>query len=211
MGCYIPDELKRAKPLSGKERLGANRNSEYMGVEDIEPGSEPILTIDHIFNALVTLQRGKEQQDVMTFREESVPGIKKVRPLIVNNLNRKTLRALYKAVTAETLEGKKVQLYLEANVRNPATGMLGDGIRIKNKKPTDKAAEPIICEECGQPIHGTGRYTAEDIAKMSMNRYQRKLCLECGRKMAEAAKAAEAPAQETPTQEATDGQTEQES
>ena len=43
----IPDELKRAKPLTGKERLGAMRDSEYMGAEDIDPGSEPILTIDH--------------------------------------------------------------------------------------------------------------------------------------------------------------------
>lgn len=211
MGCYIPDELKRAKPLSGKERLGAERDSEYMGAEDIDPGTEPVLTIDHIFNAVVTLQRGKEQKDVMTFKEASVPGIKKVRPLIVNSTNRKTLRKLYKAVSAEALEGKKIMLYLDPNVRDPSSGDKVDGIRIRPKVPTVKAAEPIICEECGQPIQGTGRYSAEDIAKMSMNRYQRKLCLECGRKMAEAAKAAEAPAQETPTQEATDGQTEQES
>ena len=80
----IPDELKRMKPLSGKDRLGANRDSEYLGAEDIDPGTEPVLTIDAIYNGMVTLQRGKENKDVITFKEQSVPGIKNVRPLIVN-------------------------------------------------------------------------------------------------------------------------------
>ena len=29
----IPDELKRMKPMTGKERLGANRDSEYLGAD----------------------------------------------------------------------------------------------------------------------------------------------------------------------------------
>lgn len=179
----IPDELKRAKPLTGKERLGAMRDSEYMGAEDIDPGSEPVLTIDHIYYATVTLQRGKENKDVITFREESVPGIKCVRPLIVNSTNRKMLRKLYKAVSAETLEGKRIQLYLDPKVRDPSTGDLVDGIRIRPKVPAAKAAEPILCEMCGKPIQPFGQYSAEQVAQISFERFSKKVCTDCGQKI----------------------------
>lgn len=198
MACYIPEELRKAKPMAGKERLGAERDSEYMGAEDLDPGSEPILTIDHIFHAKVTLQRGKEEKDVMTFREESVPGIKRVRPLIVNATNRKTLRKLFKAVTAESLEGKAIQLYLDPNVRDPSTGDRIDGIRIKPKAPTTKAPEQIICTECGKSITGFGRYSPEDIAARAISQYGRPICIECGKKLAEKPEPdVELPAEET--------------
>ena len=185
MACYIPDELKNARPMTGKDRLGAERDSEYMGAEDIDPGSEPILTIDHIYHAKVTLQRGREEKDVMTFREATVPGIKRVRPLIVNATNRKTLRKLFKAVSAETLEGKQIQLYLDPNVRDPSTGDKVDGIRIKPRMPAVKKAEPIICEDCGKPITGLGKYSAEDIAQRAQATYGRRICLECGKRLVE--------------------------
>ena len=140
----IPDELKRMKPLTGKERLGMNRDSEYLGAEDIEPGTEPILTIDALYSGMITLQRGKEQKDVIAFKEESVPGIRKVRPLVCNSTNRKTLRKLYKAVTAENLVGKRIQLWIDHKVRDPQTGELTDGIRIREMKPEAAKAEPII-------------------------------------------------------------------
>lgn len=181
----IPDELKRAKPLTGKERLGAMRDSEYMGAEDIDPGSEPVLTIDHIYYATVTLQRGKENKDVITFREESVPGIKCVRPLIVNSTNRKMLRKLYKAVSAETLEGKRIQLYLDPKVRDPSSGDLVDGIRIRPRIPAQKTNEPIRCEVCGNAIEPFGQYSAEQLAQIAMERYGKRVCVDCGRKLKE--------------------------
>lgn len=192
----IPDELKRAKPLTGKERLGAMRDSEYMGAEDIDPGSEPVLTIDHIYYATVTLQRGKENKDVITFREESVPGIKCVRPLIVNSTNRKMLRKLFKAVSAETLEGKRIQLYLDNKVRDPSTGDLVDGIRIRPRIPTAKAAEPIICEMCGKPIAAFGQYSAEQVAQIAQERFGKRVCTDCGQKIKAAQNASEAAQKE---------------
>ena len=72
------------KPMSGKERLGAHRDSEYLGAEDIEPGTEPVLTIANLYNGMITLARGKERHDVISFVEENVPGsINQVRPLVV--------------------------------------------------------------------------------------------------------------------------------
>ena len=183
----IPNELRNAKPLSGKKRLGANRDSEYLGAEDIDPGVEPILTIAHIYNAKVTLQRGKEQKDVITFREDRVKGINNVRPLIVNATNRKTLRKLFKAVDAETLEGKQIQLYLDHNVRDPSTGDKVDGIRIKPRVPSAPRNEPLICSDCGQPVTGVGGYSAEDVARINEKRYHKILCAACSKKLSEAA------------------------
>ena len=193
----IPDELKKLKPMSGKERLGAFRDSEYMGAEDIEPGTEPVLTIANIYNGLITLARGKERHDVMSFVEEKVPGsINQVRPLVVNATNRKTLRKLFKTVDAQTLVGKKIQLYIEHNVRNPSNGEMTDGIRIRDFIPKDGAKTPAApkCENCKKEITGIAGYTAEQIAATNKQRYGKCLCVECGKKRKaeiEAEKAAE--------------------
>lgn len=183
----IPDELKRMKPMTGSERLGANRDSEYLGAEDIEPGTEPVVTIQALYNGLITLQRGRENKDVIVFAEESVPGIRNVRPLVCNATNRKTLKKLYKAVTADALVGKKIQLFIDSKVRDPQTGELTDGIRIRPRIPAEKKAEAIICEQCGKPIKAIGQFSAEQIAGINQKRYGKKLCGECSKKIGEQA------------------------
>ena len=180
----IPDELKRLTPLKGKERLGANRDSEYMGAEDIEPGTEPVLTIKALYNGLITLARGKERHDVIEFAEESVPGmINQVRPLVVNSTNRKTLKKLFKSTSADALVGKKVKLYLEHNVRDPSSGDRVDGIRIRPSIPTTERPEPIICADCGKPITPVANYSAEDIARINRGRYGKAICALCSKKI----------------------------
>lgn len=182
----ITKELMNAKPLTGKERLGAFRNSEYMGAEDFEPGSEPVLTIKALYNAKITLARGKEQHDVIVFEEETVPGcINQVRPLVVNATNRKTLRKLFKGVTAEQLVGKRIQLYLQHNIRDPSSGDMVDGIRIRPTAPSGKAPAPIICADCGNPIKPFGSFTVEALAKNATQKYGVPLCVECGKKRKE--------------------------
>ena len=180
----IPDELKRMKPMTGSERLGQDRDSEYLGAEDIDPGTEPVLTIAALYNGMITLQRGKENKDVIAFKEETVPGIKKVRPLVCNATNRKTLRKLYKSVTADNLVGKRIQLYIDHKVRDPSSGEMTDGIRIRDRKPADvsKPVE-ILCEKCGKPITAIGQYSAEDIVKINVQRFGKKLCGKCSREM----------------------------
>lgn len=183
----IPDELKHMRPLQGKERLGANRESDYLGAEDIEPNTEPVLTIANLYNGLITLARGKERHDVIAFKEESVPGsIYQVRPLVLNATNRKTLRKIYKNVTAENLVGKQIQLYLEHNVRDPSSGDKVDGIRIRPRVPTPPRTEPIICADCGKPIEAVGNYSAENIARINQGRYGRCICAACSKKLSAA-------------------------
>ena len=198
----IPAELKNMTPMKGNERLGANRESEYIGVEDIEPGTEPVLTISALYNGTITLARGKEKHDVITFVEESVPGsIKQVRPLVVNATNRKMLRKLYKGVTADTLVGKKIKLYIDPTVRNPQTGEKEGGIRIRDYIPKDTkvTAKVFKCADCKREITGVGTYTAEDVAKMNKSRYGRELCAECSKKLKEQQEA-EAKAKTEPEQ-----------
>ena len=189
----ITDELRNAKPLQGKERLGASRDSDYMGVEDIEPETEPVLTISALYNAIITLARGKERHDVITFVEETVPGsIKMVRPLVVNATNRKMLRKLYKEVTADTLVGKKIQLYIDPTVRNPQTKEIEGGIRIKSNVPksTNPAKKAIKCADCGKEIKPIGTYSAEQVAQMNQARYGRTICGDCSKKLKEEAEKA---------------------
>lgn len=206
----LPKELQNMRPMSGKERLGAFRDSEYLGAEDLEPNTEPVLTIKALYNGMITLSRGKERHDVIAFVEESVPGsINQVRPLVVNATNRKTLRKLYKGTSAETLVGKKIQLYLEPNVRDPETGGKVDGIRIRPRIPEAKRAEPVKCAECGKVITAVGAYSAEDIARINMGRYGRALCAACSKKLSEQKEEAPKVTEPAETTEATKAESEE--
>ena len=190
----ITKELQKMKPLKGDEKF--ERDSEYMGADDIEPNTEPILTIKNLYRGKVTLQRGPEVKNVLTFVEESTPGISEVRPLIVNSTNRQALKKMYGQVTANALEGKKIQLYIEHNVRNPSKNELTDGIRIRDKKPVlGKPASVPKCSTCGKDITGISGLSADQVAKMTKDKYGKQLCSDCASKkkaeMEAAAKAAE--------------------
>lgn len=182
------DKLRR---LTGDERLGQDRESEYLGAEDIDDDVEPVLTIDGLWNGMVTLQRGKEKKDVLTFREESVPGIRRVRPLIVNSTNRKTLRKLYGDAKASTLVGKQIQLYIAHGVRDPQDGGLTDGVRIRPHKPRPVArqeARPVTpCSDCGQAITPAMGKDPAYLAAYTARHYGAPLCAACAQKRKERA------------------------
>ena len=180
----ITKDLEHLKPLRGDEPLP--RDSEYLGADDLDSKVEPVLTIKNLYRGKVTLSRGKEVKNVLTFVEENVPGIAgEVRPMIVNSTNRQTLKKLYGQVTANALEGKQIQLYIEHGVRNPSNGELTDGIRIRDKKPTAagaKAKAAVKCADCGKEIAGSGQFSAEQIAAGSKQKYGKCLCMECAQK-----------------------------
>lgn len=203
----------KLRQLTGDERLGQMRESEYLGAEDIDDGIEPILTISGLWNGLVTLQRGKENKDVLTFAEERVPGIMQVRPLIINSTNRKTLRKLYGDAKASTLVGKQIQLYIDHNVRDPQDGGFTDGIRIRGHKPRPPKQEPIPpCTDCQNTIEPAMGKDARWLVAYTTKKYKVPLCAACAQKRKEAESAAlaqqepenaaetqqEAPAEEIP-------------
>lgn len=205
----ITKDLEHLKPLRGDEPLP--RDSEYLGADDLDSKVEPVLTIKNLYRGKVTLSRGKEVKNVLTFVEENVPGIAgEVRPMIVNSTNRQTLKKLYGQVTANALEGKKIQLYIEHGVRNPSNGELTDGIRIRDKKPSGEGAKPKVavkCADCGKEIAGSGQFSAEQIAAGSKQKYGKCLCMDCAQKRkaeAEAAEKAAAEAEQTKPEEPAD-------
>lgn len=209
----IPKELLNAKPLTGDERLP--RDADYLGAIDFIGDTEPVLTINQLYNTEITLQKGKEKKKIITFKEEKVPGINEVRPLVLNRTNWKTLKKLFGDMTAATLSGKKIQLYLQSGVRIPGTNETGNGIRIRNKIPDGKAYEAPKCERCGKPIAGTTSFTAEQLVAASKQKYGKKLCVECGKKAKaeleakqaeEARKAEEAKAKTEPEEKAESGE-----
>lgn len=187
------DKLRK---LTGDERLGQMRDSEYLGAEDIDDDVEPVLTIDALWNGMVTLQRGKENKDVLSFREERVAGIMQVRPLIINSTNRKTLRKLFGDAKAETLEGKQIQLYIDHKVRDPQDGGLTDGIRIRPFKPSVKKEQAVPpCADCGGAIEAAMGKAPSWLAAYTAKHYGVSLCAACAQKRKEAASA---PAPEAP-------------
>lgn len=180
----------KLRQLTGDERLGQMRESEYLGAEDIDDGVEPVLTISGLWNGMVTLQRGKENKDVLTFAEERVPGIMQVRPMIVNSTNRKVLRKLYGDAKASTLTGKQIQLYIDHKVRDPQDGGLTDGIRIRSFKPRVQQRQPVPpCTDCGNPIQPAMGKPADWLAAYTTKNYGVPLCAECAQKRKEAAAA----------------------
>lgn len=196
----ITKDLENLKPLKGDEPLP--RDSEYLGADDLDSTIEPVLTIKNIYRGKVTLSRGKEVKNVIVFAEEKANGIiGEVRPLIVNSTNRQTLKKLYKQVTANALEGKKIQLWIEHGVRNPSKNELTDGIRIRDFIPKEgKKYSAPKCAMCGKDILGMSGFTAEQIAANTKSKYGKQLCVECGqKKKAEMeAKEAETAKQEEP-------------
>lgn len=194
------DNLRK---LTGDERLGQMRDSEYLGAEDIDDDVEPILTIDALWNGMVTLQRGKENKDVLSFKEERVPGIMQVRPLIINSTNRKTLRKLFGDAKADTLVGKQIQLYIDHKVRDPQDGGLTDGIRIRPFKPRVKKEAPVPpCADCGGPIEAAMGKAPGWLAAYTAKHYGVSLCAACAQKRKDAA--SEVP--ETPEADPTAGE-----
>ena len=182
----------RLRQLTGDERLGQMRESEYLGAEDIDDGVEPVLTIAGLWYGSVTLQRGKENKDVLSFTEERVPGVMQVRPLIVNSTNRKTLRKLFGDAKASTLVGKQIQLFVDHNVRDPQDGGMTDGIRIRPYKPRVQKQEPVPpCTDCKQPIESAMGKDARWLAGYTIKHYGVPLCAACAQKRKEAASAAE--------------------
>ncbi len=183
----------KLRQLTGDERLGQMRESEYLGAEDIDDGVEPVLTISGLWNGMVTLQRGKENKDVLSFAEERVPGIMQVRPMIVNSTNRKVLRKLFGDAKASTLVGKQIQLYIDHKVRDPQDGGLTDGIRIRPYKPRVQQRQPVPpCTDCGKPIQPAMGKSVEWLAAYTTKNYGVPLCAECAQKRKDAAAAAAA-------------------
>ena len=177
--------------FEGEQRLGAAaRSNSFMATEDFTSGAEPILTIEHIGAGECVLEAGRrEDHDVIFFKEKSVPGLPQVRPLICNSTNRKTLLSIYGDLSAATLEGKRIRLYVDPHVRAVGGGYTS-GIRIRKLVPPapepapvqpvqPNTVPPVVCQDCGQPIIAAGDVPAEQVLSNGRQWFGLDLCAGC--------------------------------
>ena len=181
-------ELER---ITGDASLKRYFDTEYIGAYSLDAAIEPILTVESLWYGEVTLAGGrKEPHVIIRFKEKTVKGVEEVKPMILNATNRKALKKAYGADTAEVLEGKQIQLYIDPKVRDPQDGGFTEGLRIRPFKPRPQATpKPINCADCGSPIGAFGKKSAEEMAKYTTEKYGKPLCADCAKKVASAAKA----------------------
>ena len=185
---------KNLTRITGDISIKRYFDTDYIGAYSIDEGFEPVLTIDSLWHGELTLGGGRKENHVlMKFREKQVPGVDDVKPMILNSTNRKTLKKLFGDDSAEALEGKRIQLYIDPNVRDPQDGGYTEGLRIRPFHPKIKSDEPIKCDGCGNVVGAYGRMSAKQLAEYTRQNYKKILCADCAAK-AKAKKDVEAAA-----------------
>lgn len=144
-------------------------NPDYLGSYAFVPGEEKIVTIEHVAQESVTGQDGRMDQCIVAHLVEE-------KPLILNKTNCKAISKLLGTPYIEDWAGHRIVLAVQ---KVKAFGEEVDAVRVKPKIPGE------ICEGCGKEIRaGSGRSAAE-IADLSVQKYGKKLCIECAMKMKE--------------------------
>ena len=147
-------------------------NPDYLGAYALQPNQDLVVQIKSVGQEEVynPTNNKKETCTVARFTDP------KVKPMILNVTNCKTISKLYDTPYIEDWTGKYISIYI-AKVK--AFGETVDALRIKNKVPT---IEKIICKDCGKDIVGTSQKTARELADIAIKNCGRELCLDCMKK-----------------------------
>lgn len=141
----------------------------YLGSYAFNPGEEKIVTIESVGKEPVMGEGGRAEDCI-------VAHLVNEKPLVLNKTNCKAITKLLGTPYIEEWAGHKIVLAVQ---RVKAFGEDVDAIRVKPKLPGE------ICECCGKEIRaGSGRSAAE-IVELSVQKYGKKLCIECAKKMKE--------------------------
>ena len=144
-------------------------NPNYLGSYAFIPGEEKIVTIESVAKEQVVGESGKTEDCI-------VAHLIGEKPLILNKTNCKAISKLFGTPYIEEWAGRKIVLAVQ---RVKAFGEEVDAVRVKPKLPGE------ICEGCGKEIRaGSGR-SASEIVGLSLEKYGKKLCIECAKKMKE--------------------------
>lgn len=144
-------------------------NPDYLGAYAFDPGEVKIVTIDHVAQEELIGQDGRNSLCI-------VAHLVGEKPLVLNKTNCKAISKLLNTPYIEEWAGHRIALGVQ---RVKAFGEDVDAVRVKPKLPGE------ICEECGKEIRaGSGR-SATEIAELSVQKYGKKLCIECAKKMKE--------------------------
>ena len=146
-------------------------NPNYLGSWSFQPGEEKTVTIKEVKQEIVKNQNGSEECTIAYFDED-------VKPLILNKTNAEMITKVWGTPFIEDWGGCKIKLKVK---KVSAFGEMTDAVRVSPERPTD---EVILCESCGKPITAAMGHTAEEIAKMAVAKYGKKICITCAKKEA---------------------------
>ena len=140
-------------------------NPNYLGAYAFNPGEEKIVTIESVAKEEVIGESGKTEDCI-------VAHLTGEKPLILNKTNCKAISKLLKTPYIEEWAGHRIVLAVQ---KVKAFGEEVDAVRVKPKMPGE------ICEICGKEIRaGSGR-SASEIVELSVQKYGKKLCLDCAK------------------------------
>lgn len=149
-------------------------NPNYLGAYSLAPGEDIILTIKNICQEEVTGPNNKKEVCVVAHFEE------KQKPMILNKTNMKVITKLYKTPYIQDWSGKKIRIYA-TEVKFGKE--LVDALRIREIIPIIESDTDIICVDCNNIIMAFGKMKASMVAAHTEKTYNRKLCIECAKKL----------------------------
>jgi hypothetical protein len=161
--------------MSDKTHWKKLTNPDYLGSYAFQPGEEKTVTIKEVKREMVfnPSNGSKEECTVAYFVED-------LKPLILNTTNCKTIARVWGTPYVEDWAGRKITLKVK---KVSAFGEMVDAVRVSGERPTD---EIVFCELCGNAIRPAAGKTAQEIAKMSLSKYGKKICIDCAKKGIEA-------------------------
>ncbi|MEE1264034.1 hypothetical protein [Ruminococcus sp.] len=160
-------------------------NPDYLGAYALDDGKDVILTISYVREEKVTGSDGKKDDCVVCHFSE------RVKPMILNSTNMKTITKLFGTPYIEDWSGRRIQIGIE---KVKAFGDVVDALRVRKFIPAENVPK---CESCGGEIQPRGNNSAEQIAAYTKKKYGQALCSTCATRMATELRAA---AQEAPNE-----------
>ncbi|MEE3475058.1 MAG: hypothetical protein VZQ79_06930 [Ruminococcus sp.] len=160
-------------------------NPDYLGAYALDDGKDVILTISYVREEKVTGSDGKKDDCVVCHFSE------RVKPMILNSTNMKTITKLFGTPYIEDWSGRRIQIGIE---KVKAFGDVVDALRVRKFIPAENVPK---CESCGGEIQPRGNNSAEQIAAYTKKKYGQALGSACATRMATELRAA---AQEAPNE-----------
>lgn len=108
-------------------------NSPYLSSADIVAPTN--LTISHVTYSKDATKKTKDQFNTAHFVEKEIRQGEKLKPMILNATNCKTLKALTNTPFLEDWINIPVTIYVDTNCRNPRGGKSVEGLRISPVPP----------------------------------------------------------------------------
>lgn len=154
-------------------------NPDYLGAYALDDGKDVILTISYVREEKVTGSDGKKDDCVVCHFSE------RVKPMILNSTNMKTITKLFGTPYIEDWSGRRIQIGIE---KVKAFGDVVDALRVRKFIPAENVPK---CESCGGEIQPRGNMDAASMAKYTAQKYGKALCAACATQLAAQMKAAE--------------------